>query len=424
MSSGKKIWSTALLATAMLAVTAACGGGESADGEIKLRFSYWGGDARQKMTEAAIAKFEAKNPAIDVEGEVSDFPSYYERLSTQVAGRDAPDVMTLEIRGLREYAERGTLAELASKVDTSDIDGKVLATGAVGGKQYAIPTGVNAFSMVINPALVQSAKATPPDDSSWTWEDFVELSSKVTAGSGGKITGTQLSWNPAYLQIYAAQKGEQLYNGNKIGLSPQTIKDWLAITQNLIKTEGAPAAAKTAELYDAGIEQTLIGTNTGATTMMWSNVLGAAVKASGQNLELLRMPKIEGARTGGMFLQPAMLYTASSGSQHAAEAAKFIDFMINDAEAGQIILSDRGLPANAKVLAAVSAKLPAADLKTMAFVNKVRGELTDPPAAPPKGSSAMEDLLRRYAEEVIFNRMTPDEAAQKFITEANALLAG
>ncbi|TDB99473.1 extracellular solute-binding protein [Nonomuraea longispora] len=425
VSSGKKIWSAALLATAMLAVTAACGSGESStDGKVKLRFAYWGSDSRREMTEAAIAKFEEKNPNIDVEGEISDFPSYYERLATQVAGRDAPDVITLEIRAVREYAERGALADLASKVSAADIDSKILATGVVDGKQYAIPSGVNSFTMVINPALVKRAKATPPDDSSWTWEDFVELCSDVTAGTGGKVTGTQLSWNPAYLQIYAAQKGELLYNGNKLGITPQTLKDWWAITQDLIRTKGSPTADKSSELYDAGIEQTLIGTNTGATSLIWTNVLGAATKASGQELELVRMPKIEGAQTSGMFLQPAMFYTASARSENAAEAAKFIDFMINDPEVGGIVLSDRGLPANAKVLSAVSDKLPEADQKTLAFVNEVRGELADPPAAPPKGSSAMEGILRRYSEEVIFNRMTPDEAAQKLITESNALLAG
>ncbi|MFC4015785.1 extracellular solute-binding protein [Nonomuraea purpurea] len=426
MSSGKKIWSAALLATAMLAATAACGSGsgESADGKIKLRFSYWGSGARQKMTDEAIAKFEAKNPTIDVEGEISDFPSYYDTLSTKVAAKDAPDIMALEIRALREYAERGTLADLAAKVNTADMDDKVLTTGVIDGKQYAIPSGVNAFSMVVNPGLAKQAKVTLPDDGSWTWEDFVELSSKVTSGSGGKVTGTQLTWNPAYLQIYAAQKGEQFYDGNKLGISPQTLKDWWVITQNLIKTKGSPAAAKSSEIYDVGIEETLIGTNTGATSMIWSNVLGAATKASGQTLELLRMPKIEGATTGGMFLQPAMFYTASSTSEHAAEAAKFIDFMVNDPEAGQIILSDRGLPANAKVLSAVSDKLPDADQKTMAFVDKIRGELVESPAAPPKGSSAMEDVIRRYTEEVVFGRMTPDEAAQKFIAEANAMLSG
>ncbi|MEV1169043.1 extracellular solute-binding protein [Nonomuraea sp. NPDC049784] len=427
MSSGKKMWSAALLATAVLAVTAACGsgsGGESADGKVKLRFSYWGSDARQKMTEEAIKKFEAKNPNIDIEGEFSDWASYYETLSTKVAASDAPDVITLEIRGLREYADRGTLADLASKVNTADIDAKVLASGAIDNKQYAIPTGVNAFSLLVNPSLVEGSGQKLPDDSTWSWDDYVALASKITAKGGGKVTGTQLSWNPAYLQIYAAQKGESFYQGNKLGVSPQTIKDWWAIMQNLIKTKGAPDAAKSSEIGATSIDQSLLGTNTGAMGMWWSNQLGAAAKASGKDLDLLRMPKIQGATTGGMFLQPAMFYTASSKSEHAAEAAKFIDFMINDPEAGQIILSDRGLPASSKVLAAVKDKLPDADKKTLAFLDKVKGELADPPAAPPKGSSATEDILTRYSEEVMFGRMTPDDAAQKFITEVNASIAG
>ncbi|MCF6473245.1 extracellular solute-binding protein [Nonomuraea sp. MG754425] len=428
MSSGKKMWSAALLATAVLAVTAACGSGggagETADGKIKLRFSYWGSDARQKMTEEAIKKFEAKNPTIDVEGEFSDWASYYETLSTKVAGSDAPDVMSLEIRGLREYADRGTLADLASKVNTADVDAKVLGTGAIDGKQFAIPTGVNAFSLLVNKGLVEQSKAALPDDKTWTWEDYVELAGKISAGSGGKVTGTQLSWNPAYLQIYATQKGEPFYDGNKLGMTPETIKEWWAIMQNLIKGKGAPEAAKSSEIGATSIDQSLLGTNTGAMGMWWSNQLGAASKASGQELDLLRMPKIKGATAGGMFLQPAMFYGASSKTEHAAEAAKFIDFMINDPEAGAIILSDRGLPASSKVLTAVRDKLPEADQKTLAFLDENKGELTDPPAAPPKGASAMEDILTRYSEEVMFGRLTPDDAAQKFITEANASIAG
>ncbi|MFD0476166.1 ABC transporter substrate-binding protein [Nonomuraea thailandensis] len=243
MRSYRKTWTAALLATAVLAVTAACGGsggGETADGKVKLRFSYWGSDARQKMTEEAIRKFEAKNPAIDVEGEFSDFPSYYETLSTKVAGGDAPDVITLEIRALREYADRGTLADLTGKVGTADLDAKVLTTGAIDGKQFAIPTGVNAYAVLANPGLVEEAGLELPDDSAWTWDDFVELCSTVTADSGGKVMGTQLAWNPAYLQIYAAQKGEKLYDGNKLGVSPQTMKDWWAITQKLISAKGSP----------------------------------------------------------------------------------------------------------------------------------------------------------------------------------------
>ncbi|MFC4111858.1 extracellular solute-binding protein [Nonomuraea zeae] len=424
MGSGKKTWTAALLATAVLAITAACGG-EGAGGEVKLRFSYWGSDARQKMTQEAIKKFEAKNPGIDVEEEFSDFGSYYESLATKVASDQTPDVITIEIRGLREYADRGTLADLSSTVTTADIDGKVLATGAIDGKQFAIPTGVNAWSLVVDPKAMKDAGQNLPDDTAWTWEEYVGLAAKVTARTGGKVYGTQQAFNPAFLQIFAAQRGESLYDGNKLGVSPGTLKAWWAVHQNLIRTKGSPDAAKTAELSALGEDKSLFATRNGAMGMWWSNQLGSINKASGgKEVELLRMPKAQGATTGGMFLQPAMFYTASSKSAHAAEAAKFIDFMVNDPEAGAIILSDRGLPASTKVLAAVRDKLPNADKKTLDFLDEIKGELMDSPAAPPKHASAIEDILKRYTNEVLFGRMTPDNAAQKLITEANALIAG
>ncbi|MGN9841362.1 ABC transporter substrate-binding protein [Nonomuraea sp. H19] len=424
MGSGKKMWTAALLATAVLAITTACGS-EGADGKIKLRFSYWGSDARQKMTQEAIKKFEAKNPNIDVEEEFSDFGSYYETLATKVAGDEAPDVITIEIRGLREYADRGTLTDLSSTVNTADIDGKVLATGAIDGKQFAIPTGVNAWSLVVDPKAIKDAGQELPDDTTWTWEEYVDLAAKITAGTGGKVYGTQQAFNPAFLQIFAAQRGESLYKGNKIGVSPDTLKAWWAVHRKLIQTKGSPDAAKSVELGTQGEDRSLFATGNGAMGMWWSNQLGSINKASGgKEVDLLRMPKAQGATTGGMFLQPAMFYTASAKSEHPAEAAKFIDFMINDPEAGQIILSDRGLPASSKVLAAVRDKLPEADKKTLAFLDEIKGELTDAPAAPPKLASAIEEILKRYTNEVLFGRMTPDDAAQKLITEANALIAG
>ncbi|MFD0538499.1 extracellular solute-binding protein [Actinomadura luteofluorescens] len=118
----------AATALTLLAVPAtACGSGDGdSGGKNRIVFSYWGSDSRQKLTEAAIAKFEAKNPGIDVEGDFSDWDSYYEKLATKTAAGDAPDVMSIEIRGLAEYAGRGTLADLTGKVNTADLDQSVL----------------------------------------------------------------------------------------------------------------------------------------------------------------------------------------------------------------------------------------------------------------------------------------------------------
>ncbi|SEU23969.1 ABC transporter substrate-binding protein [Nonomuraea wenchangensis] len=424
MGSGKKPLMAMVLATVVLATTVACGG-EGAGGGTELRFFYWGSEARRKMTEEAIRKFEEKHPDIKVVGEFSGFADYYETLATKVAADEAPDVITIEIRGLREYAERGTLADLTDAVDTADIDAKVLATGTIGGKRYAIPTGVNAWSLVVDPEAFRKAGQKLPDDTKWTWDEYASLAAAITAGTGGRIYGAQQAFNPAFLQIFAAQRGERFYDGNRIGVSPRTLKAWWALHRKLVDTKGSPGVARTVELAAQNVDRSLFATGNVAMGMWWSNELGAISKAAGgKQLGLLRMPKAGDAASGGMFLQPAMFYTVAERSPHRAAAATFIDFMVNDPDAGGIVLSDRGLPANAKVLAAVTGKLPDVDKKTVAFLKEVAGELTDPPSAPPKLASAMEDILRRYTHEVLFGRMSPDAAAQKFVTEANASIAG
>ncbi|MEU8381966.1 extracellular solute-binding protein [Streptosporangium sp. NPDC048865] len=386
----------AATAVTLLAVSAtACGGDEGggSDGKTKVVFSYWGSDARQKLTESAIAAFEKKNPTIDVEGDFSDWDSYYEKLATKTAAGDAPDVMSIEIRGLAEYSGRATLADLNGKVNTADLDQEVLKAGQVDGKQYAIPTGVNTFPMIVNKATVEKAGLRVPDDKTWTWDEYIALSQRVTQKGDGRVWGTEYNENPAFLQLFAAQRGEQFYQNGRIGLSEQTIKDWWALLQKIISTKAGPDAALMLET-GTKVDQALLATNASAFGSWWSNQLTALSKGSGQELDLLRMPKAEGATTAGMFLQPAMYYTISSKTEQAAAAQKFVDFLVNDPEAGGILLSDRGMPTNAKVVAAIKDKLTPTDQKVLAFIDSIRSELS-PISIPPKGAMEMEDILKR-----------------------------
>ncbi|TDC57815.1 extracellular solute-binding protein [Actinomadura sp. GC306] len=412
----------AAAAATLLAVSAtACGGDDGSGGTPKVVFSYWGNDSRQKLTEAAIAEFEKKNPGIDVEGDFSDWDSYYEKLATKTAAGEAPDVMSIEIRGLAEFANRGILADVAGKIDTAGLDQEVLKAGQVDGKQFAIPTGVNAFPMVANEKTLKEHGQKLPDDKTWTWDEYIATAQKVTEESGGDIWGTEYNENPAFLQIFAGQRGEQFYSGGKVALTEQTIKDWWALLQKIIDTKAGPGAA---EMLETGtkVDQALIATNKSAFGSWWSNQLDALTKGSGEELTLLRMPKTAGATSSGMFLQPAMYYTVSAKTEQAAAARKFVDFMVNDPAAGAIVLSDRGLPTNSSVITAIKDKLSPADRQVLAFMESIKGDLS-PIVVPPKGAMEMEDILKRATDSVLFGKATPEEAAKTFLTEADNALS-
>jgi multiple sugar transport system substrate-binding protein len=108
-------------------------------------------------------------------------------------------------------------------------------------------------------------------------------------------------------------------------------------------------------------------------------------------------------------------------SKHQEAGAKLIDFLVNDPEAGAILGSDRGLPMNSTVLEQIKGDMPEADQASLEFINELGDEVTSP-SAPPNGAGDIPPMLERYGEEVIFERMSPEEAAEAFIAEANSAL--
>ncbi|HHU37890.1 MAG TPA: extracellular solute-binding protein, partial [Propionibacterium sp.] len=72
------------------------GGGSGSGEQVTLRFAWWGNDTRNRMTQEIIEAFEAENPDIKVQGEPGEFSGYWDKLATQVAASDAPDVIQMD----------------------------------------------------------------------------------------------------------------------------------------------------------------------------------------------------------------------------------------------------------------------------------------------------------------------------------------
>ncbi|MBP1234635.1 ABC-type glycerol-3-phosphate transport system substrate-binding protein [Arthrobacter sp. PvP102] len=156
------------------------------DGNVEIRFSWWGNAGRAELTNKAIKEFEAANPTIKVKPEYGDISGYFDKLATQMAANDAPDVITMGGAYPAEYANRGALLDLSKvsgSLDLSKTDQGALENGQVQGKQYGVSTGANALAIVVNPGVLQAAGVALPDDSTWTWDDFARLAADVTAKS-------------------------------------------------------------------------------------------------------------------------------------------------------------------------------------------------------------------------------------------------
>lgn len=427
----------ALTAAGALALTACSGdsgampeggGGEGEDGgNVEIRFAWWGSDTRHETTQQIIDLFEEKNPGITVVPDYTDWGGYWDKLATSVAGGDTPDVITQEERYISDYATRGVIADLHElDIDTSEIPEEIVATGEIDGKLYGIATGVNAYSMVADPEIFAQAGVEMPDDETWTWEDYVEIAGQISEGAGEGVWGTQdYGFNEAGLAILARQKGETLYNADgTLGVSPETVAEFFQLSLDLMANGGQPDASRSVEIQNAGPEGSLLGTNTGAMGVWWSNQLGALSSASGHELELLRLPGESQYERTGMYFKPAMYYSVSATTEHPEESAKLVDFLLNDPEVAKLQLTDRGLPSNVSVRESITGDLEAADQKVAEFMADLEDEIVDNPPVPPNGSAQMQDIMTRVNTEVLFGNITPQEAAERFISEVEAAIGG
>ncbi|NCT91202.1 extracellular solute-binding protein [Cellulomonas sp. APG4] len=402
---------------------------EGEEGEATIKFSWWGSDTRHELTQEVLDNFMEEHPDITVVPDFTDWGGYWDKLATTVAGGDAPDVITQEERYLRDYATRGVLADLSEFGDTldlSNIDESILASGQMEGGQYGVPTGINAYAIVADPQVFADAGVEMPDDSTWTWDDYVEIAAEISANTPDGVYGAQdYGFNEPGFAIFARQRGEALYNEDgSLGFSPETLAEWWEISLRLQETGGTPSAAETVEIDAGGPEQSLVGLNQGAMSFFWTNQLGAITNAAGRDLVLLRHPGESEHERTGMYFKPAMFYSISATSEYPEAAATLVDYLLNDPAAAELLLSDRGLPANTEVRAEVQDQFAEVDQYSAEFLTDLEDEIVDGLPVPPVGAGEVAEITRRINAEVLFGRLSPMDAAEQFIAEVETATQG
>ncbi|GAA1135702.1 extracellular solute-binding protein [Kribbella jejuensis] len=415
------------LATTLLAASA-CGGdsggaaSSSDGGKVTLRFTWWGSDTRTKLTQQVIDAYQKDHPNVTIKGEYGEWSGYWDKLATTVAANDAPDIIQMDEKYLREYADRGALLDLkkAQGLDTSKFEPDTLGAGEFDNGLYGLNAGINSFAVVVNPAAFKTAGVPIPDDKTWTWDDFAKTAAEITSKTGGKITGTgTLGGNEAGLNLWARQNGESLWTKDgKLGVSPEKTTDFFKYILKLRDEKAIPSAEAISQDMNASLDQSAFATGKLAMTFIWSNQLVAFSKATGQQLKLLRVPSTDGkAADNGSYYKGSMFWSISSRSKHQKEAAEFVNYLANSPAAGNVLLAERGVPPNTEVRAEVTPKLQPADAATAKFIQDIKADLGEPSPAPPVGGGQVEKIIQRYTTDVLFGRQAPDAAAKAFLDE-------
>lgn len=419
----RRITAATTVLTAVAVLTACQGSAPESneDSPIVIEYGWWGSPEKDAAIFAAIEAFEKANPDITIEGESSPWDGYWDKLATMTAGGDAPDVIHMSERYILEYGERGALADL-EQLDALDIDAldeKIVELGrAADSTLYAVPAGLNSFVLAANVDLFEKAGVELPDDTTWTWDDFYDAAEAVSKALG--IPGADYGAKVEAFKPWVHQAGETMYNedGTGPGFSRETLVAFLEHILE-IRDRGGMTPDQVSEGAGLPIEASLWATNQLALNWTYSNSLGEQAAVADADMRLMRIPSETGsASDAGMYYRGSEFYSisATSSPEEQAAAAKFVDFMVNDAEGVKAVGMTMGVPPNAALVEEVSSGLDTVDAHVLSFITDLEADLTvETPGPSPIGSGNIQGIFDRDILELLYGRITVDEAADKMI---------
>lgn len=397
------------------------GGGDASSAE--LTFTWWGNDVRNKNTTTAIDAYTKANPGVKISPQPGEWASYWDRLATQVAGNTAPDIIQMDMAYISEYGNRGALLDL-SGVDTSKFLEGTVDSGKINGTMNGINAGINCLVVLANPKVFEKAGVDVPDDKTWTWDSLVETSAEVANKT--KLTfGFQSLVSDNLFQAWIRQQGKQLFTEDGMGVETADVQGWF---DYLVKAQKAGAIGTPSQITEEAaksLDQSAIVVGTAALALSNSNQLEAITAAAGTDLTMLRYPTIAGnSAERKAWYKASMLWSASARTKNPDAAVAFISWLVNSPDAANILLAERGMPANGEMQAAIKPKLSKVQQTVQTFLNDIQPELADTPIAPPPGGGKIGDVMLRFATEVLFGRQSTAEAAQKFMDEMKSNMQG
>ncbi|PFG19070.1 carbohydrate ABC transporter substrate-binding protein (CUT1 family) [Serinibacter salmoneus] len=157
-------------------------GNDAASGEaVTLTLAGWS-LATTPEFEALADGFMAANPNITIDVEDYDVNNYETQITADLAAGVAPDIYTVkQLMTFPTFQEGGQLMDVSDVAAEISPDVATLEHYEVDGITYAVPYRADAWYLYYNADLFETAGVEIPDGQ-WTWEDFDQAASDVTAG--------------------------------------------------------------------------------------------------------------------------------------------------------------------------------------------------------------------------------------------------
>lgn len=396
------------------------------DSDETIRVAWWGGQERHDMTLEAIELF-TEETGITVETEFTGWDGYWERLNTQAAGSNLPDVIQMDNAYLNEYDSNSLLVDLSTyigdgTIDMSNVDDVYQEILEVDERVLGVSGGANALGIIYNVDMAEEHGVSM--EPGFTYQDIYDINLEIKEAieaDGGQYHGYDFA-NAEYelFNNWVRQHDQTFYSeaGDSVGFDTEILTEYFEWVQTMVADGAAPTHDVMLSYVEGGDSMVQDGTAVMRTAA--SNQLIGDSAGTDYELDVTILPALDGEHAN--YIRPSMSWSITDHANEEDAAAQFINFMTNSLEANEILQGERGVPISSEVREHLADIVEEPTRKTFDYLELV-ADYTEPadPVSPP-GETEVRGAFLRVVESLKYEQVTPEEAAEQFVTEANSIL--
>ncbi|GAB3839716.1 ABC transporter substrate-binding protein [Kribbella italica] len=413
----------ASLSVAAVAGCGGSGGGGEAGGKTTLRYAWWGNNIRQQNYTKALQQFSTANGDIGIEPEFAEYSAFQERMTTQIAARDVPDIFWIASPQVMTYAKSKLYRTLddVPTLNWGDYSKEDLETFKLGGELNTVPFAIFVPVIRYNETVAKADGVTlPADGAGWNWDAFSELLITYSKSNPAKRKGTPYAPDhDLTFEAWLRQRGEQLWTEDgQVGFTADGLGSWLEWWEKLRK---AGAALSLSEQEGMGPDWAQVGKKVLVNFGNSNHIIDDAKMFPQEKFRLRAMPVDGSAVAGHKYLYfPRMAIYQRIDDDKLEAAGKVLDYNVNNAEMLKTVRLTMGAPTNPKVAEQAGAFASPDEKEMLAVVATDRAAQRKPRFEAPPGSSTWRTTMARICEEIALGKRGVSDGSAKMIEEIAA----
>ena len=375
--------------------------------QTQISYAWWGNDVRHQYTLTGIRVFEEKNPDIRVNHTYGVWDGYETRNQVFMKSHTNADVMQINYSWLHTYSPDGTgyynLNFLTDELDLSRYSEADLTLGTVNGHLNAIPIAYNMPVFFYNQDIYDRYGLAIPK----TWDDLFAAAERMSKDGIYPIGMVKKQMFLSMIAHFEQTTGRVLYtaDGSYCGM-PEDWAEMLSFYKELVDRKVIPSVS------DFGATDFENGTTAGA--CFWASDATRyceGLKAAGANVVIGDNLMTPGALRSGWYTKPATLYAISATTQHPKEAARFLNFLINNGDMARLQGTEKGVPISERALDALKSSRQLDSLEYAASQEIMEMQDQNEVMIPQLEAATVMDTFKNTADKYLYGKESLEACA-------------